>query len=43
MRHLAFVYARKESLRGSSAKVYRDFLSEEDINIVDSGSHQEPR
>ena len=35
MRHLAFVYALKESLRGSSAKVYRDFLSEEDINIVE--------
>lgn len=35
MRQLAFVYALKESLRGSSAKVYRDFLSAEDIEIIE--------
>ncbi|MEJ1240820.1 bestrophin family ion channel [Chryseolinea sp. T2] len=35
MRHLAFVYALKESLRGSSAKVYHDFLSEEEIKAVE--------
>jgi len=35
MRHLAFVYALKESLRGSSAKVYRDFLGAEDIDALE--------
>src|SRR5690349_3985203 len=36
MRHLAFVYALKESLRGSSARVYRDFLSTDDISVIDN-------
>jgi putative membrane protein len=35
LRHLAFVYALKESLRASAAKVYRDFLSEEDISAIE--------
>lgn len=35
LRHLGFVYALKESLRGSSARVYRDFLSPEDIEVAE--------
>lgn len=39
MRHLGFVYALKENLRGSSAKVYHDFLSAADISAVESESN----
>lgn len=39
MRHLGFVYALKENLRGSSAKVYRDFLSDEDIAAAERESN----
>lgn len=35
MRHLSFVYALKESLRDSTAKVYHDFLDTRDISRVE--------
>lgn len=35
-RHLAFVHALKENLRGASAKVYREYLPETDIPEIES-------
>lgn len=40
MRHIGFVYALKEFLRGSSEKVYRDFLSTEDIGFAEQEANR---